>query len=47
MLTNVVGVAPLEVTVGLAVEVTWEPMSDGRHLVLFQPAQDGGSGSSR
>ena len=37
MLTNVVGVAPIDVTVGMAVEVTWEPMSDGRHLVLFQP----------
>ncbi len=49
MLTNVVGVPPGDVAVGLAVEVTWEPMSDGRHLVLFQPVepQAGGSGSSR
>ena len=41
MLTNVVGCPPADVAVGLAVEVTWEPMSDGRHLVLFQPAPTG------
>ena len=37
MMTNVVGCPPGDVSVGMAVEVTWEPMSDGRHLVLFQP----------
>ncbi len=38
MLTNVVGVEPDAVSVGMAVQVTWEPLSDGRHLVLFEPA---------
>jgi uncharacterized protein len=38
MMANVVGCDPADVSIGLAVEVTWEPMSDGRHLVLFQPA---------
>jgi uncharacterized OB-fold protein len=37
MVTNVIGCAPDEVTVGMAVRVTWEPLSDGRHLPLFEP----------
>ena len=38
MMTNVVGTPPADVTVGMAVQVTWEPLSDGRHLPLFEPA---------
>ena len=38
ILTNVVGCAPDDVTVGLAVAVTWEPLDDGRNLPLFRPA---------
>jgi len=37
MLTNVVGCAPDEVHLGMAVTVTWEPLSDGRQLPLFKP----------
>ena len=38
MLANVVGCPPESVAVGLPVQVTWEPLSDGRHLPLFEPA---------
>ena len=38
MLTNVVGCPPDEVHSGMAVTVTWEPLSDGRQLPLFEPA---------
>jgi len=38
MMTNIVGCPPAEVQSGLAVEVTWEPLSDGRRLPLFRPA---------
>jgi hypothetical protein len=38
MLTNVVGCPVSDVTVGMAVVVTWEPLSDGRQLPLFTPA---------
>ncbi|HEX3793693.1 MAG TPA: OB-fold domain-containing protein [Acidimicrobiales bacterium] len=37
MLTNIVGGPPEDVTIGQAVTVTWEPLSDGRHLPLFTP----------
>jgi hypothetical protein len=36
-LSNVVGCPPEEVAVGTAVQVTWELLSDGRHLPLFTP----------
>jgi uncharacterized protein len=39
MLTNVVGCAPDSVRSGTPVTVTWEPLSDGRHLPLFEPGQ--------
>jgi len=39
VMANVVDVDPLAVHVGLAVSVRWEPLSDGRHLVLFGPAE--------
>jgi uncharacterized protein len=38
MMTNVVGCPPDEVHSGMAVTVTWEPLSDGRQLALFRPA---------
>jgi uncharacterized OB-fold protein len=41
MLTNVVGCPPDEVRCGMPVTVTWEPLSDGRRLPLFEPAQKG------
>lgn len=41
MLTNVVGCAPDDVRCGMPVTVTWEPLSDGRRLPLFEPAQEG------
>lgn len=37
MMTNVVGCSPKDVTIGLPVGVTWEPLSDGRNLPLFAP----------
>jgi hypothetical protein len=37
MMTNVVGCPPEDVTIGMAVTVTWEPLSDGRQLPLFTP----------
>ena len=37
MMTNIVGIEPEAVTVGMAVQVTWEPLSDGRNLPLFEP----------
>ena len=38
MMTNIVGCPPAEVHSGMAVVVTWEPLSDGRQLALFRPA---------
>jgi uncharacterized OB-fold protein len=38
MLTNIVGCEPSDVEVGMEVAVTWEPLSDGRHLPLFAPS---------
>jgi uncharacterized OB-fold protein len=43
MMSNVVGVDPQRVTVGMRVEVTWEALSDGRYLALFRPADTGRS----
>jgi uncharacterized protein len=45
MLTNVVGCPPDEVYSGMAVTVTWEPLSDGRRLALFEPARRGAGGA--
>jgi uncharacterized protein len=36
LMTNIVGCDPEEVTVDMAVSVTWEPLTDGRHLPLFE-----------
>ena len=38
MMTNVVGVDPWSVTVGQAVVADWEPLTDGRNLLVFRPA---------
>ena len=38
VMTNVVGCAPEDVTVGLAVQVHWFPLADGRHLPFFEPS---------
>jgi len=43
MLTNIVGCPPGDVVCGLSVSVTWEPLSDGRQLPLFEP--EGGAGA--
>jgi uncharacterized protein len=37
MLTNIVGCTPKNVAVDMHVTVTWEPLSDGRHLMVFEP----------
>lgn len=38
MMTNIVGCPPNDVTVGMAVRLAWQPLSDGRHLPHFRPA---------
>lgn len=38
MMTNVVGADPASVAVGQAVVADWEPLTDGRHLLVFRPA---------
>ncbi|MGH9195103.1 MAG: Zn-ribbon domain-containing OB-fold protein, partial [Acidimicrobiia bacterium] len=38
MMTNVVNCPPEKVKVGMPVSVTWEELSDGRNLPLFEPA---------
>ncbi len=40
MMTNVVGCRPEDVHCGMAVTVSWEPLSDGRQLALFRPAEE-------
>jgi uncharacterized OB-fold protein len=39
MMSNVVEIDPLAVEVGMRVSVRWEPLTDGRHLVLFAPEE--------
>lgn len=38
VMTNVVGCPPEDVTVGMAVRVTWQPLSDGRKLPQMTPS---------
>jgi uncharacterized OB-fold protein len=38
VMSNVVGCDPERVTIGMRVALAWEPLSDGRHLPVFQPA---------
>lgn len=40
LMSNVVGCDIDDVVIGLPVEVTWEPLSDGRNLPQFQPLQE-------
>ena len=40
MLSNVVGCPPQDVHCGMAVQVAWEPLSDGRRLPVFTPATE-------
>lgn len=37
LMTNVVGCPAADVTIGMAVSVTWEELEDGRCLPLFEP----------
>ena len=39
IMTNIVGCAPTDVRVGMRVRVSWEALSDGRNLPLFEPAE--------
>lgn len=38
MMSNIVGCKLEDISVGMAVQVTWQPLSDGRHLPQFEPA---------
>jgi hypothetical protein len=38
VMSNVVGCDPTTLVVGQPVQLTWEPLSDGRHLPQFEPA---------
>jgi uncharacterized OB-fold protein len=37
VMSNVVGCDPEAVRIGDEVELDWEPLSDGRHLMVFKP----------
>jgi uncharacterized OB-fold protein len=39
MMSNVIGCPANQITVGMPVKVTWEPLSDGRNLPQFEPAR--------
>ena len=41
LMSNVVGCEPADVQVGQRVRATWEPLDDGRHLLLFAPESAG------
>jgi uncharacterized OB-fold protein len=41
LMTDVVGCDAGEVHVGQRVRATWEPLEDGRHLLLFEPEPSG------
>ena len=43
LMSNVVGCAADDVHAGMAVQVTWEALQDGRHLPQFEPATGGRS----
>jgi uncharacterized OB-fold protein len=38
IVSNLVNIDPTDVQIGLPVVPFWEPMSDGTHLLLFEPA---------
>lgn len=37
MMSNVIADGPGTIDVGQVVRASWEPLSDGRHLVVFEP----------
>ena len=41
LLSNIVDCAMEDLEVGMALQVTWEPLGDGRHLPQFQPRSAG------
>ena len=41
LMTNVVGCDAQDVHVGQRVRNTWEPLEDGRHLLVFEPDSSG------
>lgn len=41
MMSNIVGVEPDSATIGMAVRITWEPLSDGRNLPQFEVIDSG------
>jgi len=43
LLSNIVGVPPGSVTVGMPVRVAWHELSDGRRLPMFTPEQHEGT----
>jgi hypothetical protein len=42
-MSNIVGCPASEVRVGMPVSITWEPLSDGRALPLFEPSPAAGA----
>jgi hypothetical protein len=38
LMSSTTGVDPARVQIGMRVSLTWEALSDGRHLWLFEPA---------
>jgi len=38
LMSNATGIDATQVTVGMRVSLTWEPLTDGRNLWLFEPA---------
>lgn len=44
MMSEVVGAGPESVVPGLEVSVTWEALSDGRHLPVFSPRAEPAAG---
>jgi uncharacterized OB-fold protein len=38
MVSNVIGTDVSDIKIGMALQVDWEPLSDGRHLAVFRPA---------
>lgn len=44
LMSNMVGVDATSVAIGMRVQVTWEALTDGRHVWLFQPSSGGPNG---
>ena len=40
VMSNVIGCEPDGVEIGMAVSADWEPLSDGRHLLVFRPVDE-------